>query len=189
MQPLTHTEWGKHFTTLRPYILSEFPEIDPVELTAERGDWDGLVALVQRSTGMSADLVVQRLRKLDVSELGIGTGGDGASDPDADSGRASLTQLHLGDGFTEDERSRIVERLAQLNRRLKRFPAEGTVLTLSVKDRSTPAQHVRLELSAPHYAPIVSTSRQTDLMAALADVRQDMIRRINDMVDKRKDVR
>ena len=189
MQPLTHNEWGKHYTTLRPYFLEEFPDVDANKLDAERGDWDGLVALIQRSTGMSADLVVQRLRKLDVSELGIGTGGDGKGDPNADSTRASLSQLNLGDGFTEDDRTKVVERLGQLNRRLQRFPAQGTVLTVTVKNRQTPAQHVRLELSAPHYAPIVATSHETDLMAALADVRQDMIRRINDIVGKRKDNR
>lgn len=184
MQPLTHTEWGKHFVALRPHVLEEFPEVDPMELDVERGDWDGLVALIQRSTGMSADLVLQRLRKLDVAELGIGTGGDGESD--ADDGRASLDNLRLGDGFHDDERERVLGRMNQMNRQLRRFPAEGTELTLSVKQRDTTAQTVRLELLAPHHAKMVSTSTEGDLMAALADVRSDMIRQINDAVDKRK---
>jgi len=184
MQPLTHTEWGKHFVELRPYVLKEFPDVDPIQLDVERGDWDGLVALIQRSTGMSADLVLQRLRKLDVAELGIGTGGVG--EPSGDDGRASLDNLRLGDGFHDDERERVLGRLSQLNRQLKRFPAEGTELTLSVKGRETPAQTLRLELLAPHHAKMVSTSGEGDLMAALADVRSDMIRQINDAVDKRK---
>src|SRR3712207_1845745 len=132
MQPLTHTEWGKHFVELRPYVLKEFPDLDPLELDVERGDWDGLVALIQRSTGMSADLVLHRLRKLDVAELGIGTGGDGESD---DRSRASLDTLRLGDGFHDGDRDGVLGRLSQLNRQLKRFPAEGTELTLSVKGR------------------------------------------------------
>ena len=184
MQPLTHEQWGKHFVELRPYVLEEFPEVEEREVQAISDDWDGLVATIHRRTGMSADLVVQRLRKLEVPDLGIGTGGDGASDEAT--GRASLANLSLGDGFTNDERPKIVDRLAQLGRRLQRFPAEGTELIVSVKDRDTPAQHVRLELRPPHYAPLVATSEEKDLMAALADVRQDLIRQINDAVDKRK---
>ena len=184
MQPLTHEQWGKHFVELRPFVLEEFPEVDEREIQSISDDWDGLVAAVHRATGMSADLVIQRLRKIEVPDMGIGTGGDGTNDEAT--GRASLDNLSLGDGFTEAERPKIVERLQQLDRRLQRFPDEGTELILSVKDRETPAQHLRLELRPPHYAAMVATSGEGDLMAALADVRQDLIRQINDAVDKRK---
>ena len=184
MQPLTHEQWGKHFVELRPFVLEEFPELDERQIQTISDDWDGLIAAIHRATNMSADLVVQRLRKIEVPELGIGTGGDGSSDEGT--GRASLDNLSLGDGFTEAERPKIVDRLAQLGRRLQRFPDEGTELILSVKDRETSSQHVRLELRPPHYAPMVATSEENDLMAALADVRHDLIRQINDAVGKRK---
>src|SRR5688572_28521879 len=74
MQPLTHQLWAKHFTVVRPRVLEEWPEIDKGELDHVGDDWDGLVELVHKTAGMSADLTRQRLRTLDVEELGIGTG-------------------------------------------------------------------------------------------------------------------
>jgi hypothetical protein len=123
MQPLTHQMWAKHFAELRPYVLAEWPQVAREDLDLVGDDWDGLVELVSRSTGMSADLAVMQLRKLDVAEMGIGSG-ETDDDEDADEGQASLDQLRLGVGFSEDERDRIVERLSKLNRRLRRFPAD-----------------------------------------------------------------
>lgn len=185
MRPLTHQVWEQHFTELRPSILQEWPEVDRARLEGVRGDWDGLVALIQNETGLSADLVQQRLRKLDVDALGIGTGGDDAAE--TDDRTASLRQLRLGAGFGEDEHDRVVARLDKLNRRLKRFPADATDLEISVKDRDTPQQSLTLEAWLPHFGHIVATSNETDLMAALADARDDLWRRIDDAVNKRKE--
>src|SRR3712207_8109946 len=63
-------------STLFPYTTL-FRSVDPIELDIARDDWDHLVQLIQRTEGLSADLVQQRLRNLDVEELNIGTGGDG----------------------------------------------------------------------------------------------------------------
>ncbi|MDP8968968.1 MAG: hypothetical protein M3N52_00330 [Actinomycetota bacterium] len=185
MQPLTHQVWEKHFVALRPYILEQWPQIERQTLEAVRDDWDGLLEIIQDATGLSADLIRQRLRKLDVDELGLGTG-QRAEEPDQ--GRASLAQLRLGDGFADSERDRIVARLQKLNRRLRRFPADGTELVLSVKDRETPAQKVTLECGLPKFARLVATSHEADLQAALMEVREDLWRQIDDAVAKRQQV-
>ena len=184
MQPLTHQVWERHFTELRSHVLEEFPKLDRSQLEAAGDDWDRVVELVQQSTGMSADLVAARLRKLDVEELGLGTGEPGG---DADKGRASLEQLRLGPGFSDAERDRVVDRLSKLNRRLRRFPADGTELLLTVKQRDTNSQNVTLECRVPKFAPFVATSGESDLRAALMEVREDLWRQIDDAVNKRKE--
>lgn len=182
MQPLTHELWAKHFVELRPRIREEWPDVDPIELEIVRDDWDHLVQLVQRTTGMSADLVAQRLRTLDVAELNIGSGGSG---PDKEGNQASLDQLILGNGFEESERGRIVERLSKLNRRLKRFPADATTLELQVKERNNTGQAVTFIAQVPGFAQFVATSTESDIRDALMDVREDMWRQIDDAVTRR----
>lgn len=182
MQPLTHELWAKHFVELRPRIREEWPDVDPIELEIVRDDWDHLVQLVQRTTGMSADLVAQRLRTLDVAELNIGSGGSGA---DKEGNQASLDQLILGNGFEESERGRIVERLSKLNRRLKRFPADATTLELQVKERNNTGQAVTFIAQVPGFAQFVATSTESDIRDALMDVREDMWRQIDDAVTRR----
>jgi ribosome-associated translation inhibitor RaiA len=185
MRPLTHRVWEQHYTQLRPYILEEWPDVDRMNLEAIRDDWDGLIEAIQDATGLSADLIQQRLKKLDVDALGLGTG---AREEERDEGRASLDQLRLGDGFAAAERERIVQRLAKLNRRLRRFPADATELLLTVKNRDATSQKVTLECGLPHFRRIVATSTNPDLRAALMEVREDLWRQIDDAVAKRKEV-
>ena len=184
MQPLTPTVWEKHFAELRPYVVEEFPDVPENEIEGVRGDWNWLVELIQRHEGLSAQLVHQRLRKLDVEELGLGTG-DGETQ--AEEGRASLDQLRLGAGFTESERDRIVSLLGKLNRRLRKFQADGTELELSVKDRDSTSQKVTLECWLPKFPHLAATSNEHELKAALMDVREDMWRQIDDAVNRRKE--
>ena len=182
MQPLTHQLWAKHFVVIRPRVLEEWPEVDERELDSVGDDWDGLVEVVHKTTGLSADLVQQRLRTLDIEELHIGSG---ASDGGTDGSSASLAQLALGHGFEAAERDRIVERLDKLNRRLKRFPADGTWLEISVKERDSSGQSVTLLCELPGFAKLVATSSEPDLRDALMDVREDMWRQIDDAVTRR----
>lgn len=183
MRPLTPRVWERHFTTLRPYIRQEFPEVDRQRLEMIGDDWSGLVDLVQEATGLSAELIHSRLRKLDVEELGLGTG---EGEDEGDAGKASLDQLRLGGGFRDGEREGIVNRLEKLNRRLRTFPADGTDLLLSVKDRETTSQKVTLECGLPHFPRVVATSHESDLKAALMEVREEVWRQIDDVVGKRK---
>jgi len=182
MQPLTHQLWEKHFVEIRPRVLEEWPEIDKVELDVVGDDWDGLVELVSKRAGLSGDLARQRLRTLDIEALNIGPG---TTQGDADEGHASLDQLVLGAGFVESERERIVERLSKLNRRLRRFPADGSWMELRVKERNSSSQSVTLECELPGYAKFVATSSEQNLRDALMDVREDLWRQIDDAVTKR----
>lgn len=183
MRPLTHREWEQHYVELRPYVLEEWPDVDRQRLETVDDDYEALVEVIHKSTGQSADLVRQRLRKLDVDELGIGTG----ERPRQEDNAASLDQLSLGAGFSDSERDRIVDRLQKLNRRLRRFPADGTFLELSVKDRDTNSQKVTLECEVPKFSRLVATSDEPDLKAALMEVRDDMWRQIDDAVNRRKE--
>jgi hypothetical protein len=186
MQPLTHQVWEQHFAELRQPILARFPQVDPEELQVISDDYDGLLALVQRATGMDADRALEQIRALDVEELGIGTGGSGNGNGNgAEPDKASLDQLSLHKGFAESERGWVVERLSQLNRQLKRFRADGTYLELSVKDRDSTQQVVTLEAEVPGLPRFVSKSNLPDLRDALADARDDMIKQISREVDKR----
>lgn len=187
MRPLTPRVWERHFTVLRPYVLQEFPEVDRQKLETIGDDFSGLVDVVQHATGLSGALIRQRLRKLDVDELGLGTGEREEEGEEAGAGRASLDQLRLGDGFSDAERDRIVDRLEKLNRRLRKFPADGTDLLLTVKDRETTSQKLTLECGLPHFPPLVVTSNEPDLKDALMDVREDLWRLIDDAVNKRKE--
>jgi ribosome-associated translation inhibitor RaiA len=185
MRPLTHRVWEQHFTQLRPYILEEWPDVERMKLEAVGDDWDGLVELIQNATGMSSDLVQAQLRKLDVDELGLGTGD---REEGVDDSRASVRRLRVGEGFTAAERDRVVARLQKLDRRLRKFPAAGTELVISVKDRDKNSQKVTLECDLPHFRRIVATSNEPDLRAALMEVREDLWRQIDDAVNKRKEV-
>jgi ribosome-associated translation inhibitor RaiA len=103
-------------------------------------------------------------------------------------GQASLALLRLSGEFTEADRARIVERLSKLDRRLQRFPADGTDLHLTVKDREQPGQKVTLEARLPKFGHFAATSTEADLRAALMDVREDLWRQIDDAVNRRKGI-
>lgn len=187
MRPLTHQVWEKHYADLRGPVLDRWPQVDRLELQRISDDFDGLLALVQRATGMSADLTRMEISKLDVEEFGIGVGAEPENEEDEE--RASLDRLQLGTGFSDDERDRVIERLAQLGRHLARFPADGTYLELNVKERGTTSQSLSLVAELPRYGRLVATSQEDDLRAALADVREDLIRQITDAVGKRQRAR
>ena len=184
MQSLTAREWQQSYVQLRPVILERWPLVRTRDLQAISDDYDGLVEVIQRATGHSAEAIHAELRALDVTTLGAE-----AADTEEEGGpaQASVSQLRLGTGFTEDERDRVITRLDKLNRRLKRFPAGGTTLEVSVKDRDSLEQKVTLECSVPGFGQFVVTSREPDLRAALADVREDLWRRLDDAVNRRKE--
>lgn len=185
MRPLTPGVWQQHYVQLRAYVLQEFPDVQRQDLERVDDDWSGLVEVVHKQTGMSADLAEQRLRKLDVDELGLGTGGSGR--PEEDFETASVANLRLGDGFTEDEWEGITDRLEKLNRRLEKFPAGAVDLTISVKERETQAQKVTLECVLPKFPPIVATSQEPALKDAIMEVREELWRQMDEAINRRKE--
>ena len=181
MRPLTHQIWEEHFVALRPHVLERFSAVDRQELEAIDDDYDALVVLVERSQHFDADRALREVQGLDVDALRIGTG-------QAEVGEEGATLaecLVIGKGFKEEEHGRILDRLSQLDRRIKRFDAESSWLELSVKERETTSQVVTLETEIPGFGRIVAQSKENDLRAALADVRDDTITQIEKAVDKR----
>lgn len=185
LRPLTHDLWREHHVELRDHVLTRWPQVPREDLLPLGDDYDGVLDLLQRSTGLDGDAAQEQLQGLAVPELGIGYG----EEPDEveDDGSAGLERLSLGKGFTEVDRRLVTDRLRQLERHLRRFRSDATFLEISVKDRDTTSQHLTLEIEVPGFSRVVATSKETDLRAALSDVRHDSIAQIEKMVGKRAD--
>jgi hypothetical protein len=95
-------------------------------------------------------------------------------------------RFRLGTGLGEDERETILERMQPLGRRLASFSPETVELELSVKEREGADQRVTLECWMAGRDRLVSTSRRPAFDDALVEVRDDMIRRINDATTRRE---
>jgi len=91
-------------------------------------------------------------------------------------------RLHLATGFRSSERDWIVRRLAALGSRLRSYPDSQVVLEISLKDRDGTGQQVTLEcwINRTPRLHVVSTSSAHDVTAAVGEVRDDLIRQIDD---------
>lgn len=95
-------------------------------------------------------------------------------------------RLRLGPGFGEADRAQVLTELSSLGRHLVHWSADrGVDLEVSVKDRGGPQQTVTLQAWLPGWPAQVAHSAETDLGRALVQVRQEMIRRIEDGKAKR----
>lgn len=97
-----------------------------------------------------------------------------------------IEQLRLGTGFTDSDRVMIASRLAPLAARLRSFRDQAVELELSVKDRSGTDPRVTLECWIPSHARLVATSKAPDLQSALAEVRDDLSRQLDDVKGRRE---
>lgn len=115
---------------------------------------------------------------------------DSASTEPSAAGRGSPAtvehQLRLGTGFGAEERTDVVDRLAALDSRLARYPAEAVDLELSVKDREGRDQRVTLECWIANHPRLVATSGVRELLAALMEVRTDLRRQLDDAATRRE---
>jgi hypothetical protein len=93
--------------------------------------------------------------------------------------------LRIRAGFTDDERPWLLEVLASLAPHLARWEPDQVTLELSVKDRGGTDQQVTLEALLPGMPPLVATAEDRDLDHALAEVKRDLIRRLEDAKGKR----
>jgi ribosome-associated translation inhibitor RaiA len=107
------------------------------------------------------------------------------SDAGNGSTRILAERLRLGFGFGATHRRHVLELLSGLERHLARWDPEQVDLEISVKDRLGPGQKVTLEAWLPKWPPLVATSTATDLDHAVIEVRQQMIRQIEDEKAKR----
>ncbi|CAN5917512.1 hypothetical protein BH23ACT10_BH23ACT10_28450 [soil metagenome] len=184
MTTLDAQAWQARFTELRTPVMSAFPLLHRQDVEAAGDDFTALVHTIQRQSGLSATEVHERLSEIDVEDSDENAGDAGSGS--AQRSRASLEQLRIAFGFEESERPRILELLRKLDRQLQRFPAEAVDLELTVKERDTTAQKVTLEAWLPNVPRIVVTSKEHSLRDALMDVREDLWRRINQTVDRRR---
>lgn len=88
--------------------------------------------------------------------------------------------LRLGHGFHENERDEFVGILDKLDHRLRSFGAGSVDLLLSVKEREAPSQRTTLEARITGFGDLVATSAEEEIHAAVAEVRDDLIRQITD---------
>lgn len=88
--------------------------------------------------------------------------------------------LRLGHGIHESERAHVVGVLERLDARMRSFRAGSVDMQLSVKERDTPSQRMTLEAWIAGFADLVATSEREDFDGALAEVRDDLVRRITD---------
>jgi hypothetical protein len=180
MQPLTEQIWAQRFADLRPLVYQEFPRLAQQDLETVGGDWDALLELIQRTYDMDADVLRQRMNAVDVDQADEAAAAEGATE------RASVAQMRIESGFSEVEHDRIRQQMSKLDRRLNNFPADAVDLELSVKDRDTTSQKVTLEAWLPKFPHMAVTSKEDDFHDALMDVREDMLRQIDDEIGKRK---
>jgi hypothetical protein len=91
-------------------------------------------------------------------------------------------RLHLATGFQSSERDWIVRRLAALGSRLRSFPDTQIELEISLKERHGADQRVTLEcwISRTPRLHLVSTSSARELAVAVGEVRDDLIRQVDD---------
>ncbi|NKE57815.1 HPF/RaiA family ribosome-associated protein [Lentzea sp. PSKA42] len=91
-------------------------------------------------------------------------------------------RLHLATGFLSNERGWVVERLAALGSRLRSFHDDQVDLEISVKDRRGVEQRVTLEcwINRTPRLHLVATSSEPDLPAALNEVRNELIRQVDE---------
>jgi ribosome-associated translation inhibitor RaiA len=104
-----------------------------------------------------------------------------------ESGSASVLdeRLRLGTGFGLSDRPWVVKALAGLAPHLSGWRPEKVDLEISVKERNGRDQRVILEAFLGGWSPLVATAADNDLDHAIAEVRKELIRQIEDEKSKR----
>ena len=102
-------------------------------------------------------------------------------------GTASLeANLRLGKGLKEQDRERVLRRLAGLDPRLRSFRADAVDLLLTVKERETPSQRTTLEATIANEPRLVATSVRAGLDEALAEVGGELARQLTEVKTRRE---
>ena len=95
-------------------------------------------------------------------------------------------RLRLGAGFVAADRPRIVGALSALTPHLSGWEHDQVDLEVSLKDTEGSDQKVTLQAWLAGRAHLVATSHEHDLDQALAEVRRDLIRQIEDERSRRE---
>jgi hypothetical protein len=107
------------------------------------------------------------------------------SEPENTPARTLDERLRLGAGFAEAERPRILRAMSALATHLSGWERDQADLEVSIKDPHSPDQKVTLQAWLPGRVHLVATSHERDLDHALAEVRRDLIRQIDDERSRR----
>lgn len=102
---------------------------------------------------------------------------------DTTGGEAVIARrLQLANGFLTSERDWVSGHLAALGTRLRSFRPGRIDLVVSLKDRGGVGQRVTLEcwINRNPRVHLVATSSQRDLPAALSEVRDELVRQVDD---------
>ena len=94
--------------------------------------------------------------------------------------------LRLGAGFAAADRLRILEALSALAPHLSGWEHDQVDLEVSLKDTEGPDQKVTLQAWLAGRSHLVATSHERDLDHALAEVRSELIRQIEDEKSRRE---
>jgi hypothetical protein len=94
--------------------------------------------------------------------------------------------LRLGAGFAAADRPHILEALSAHAQHLSGWEHDQVDLELSLKDAEGPDRKVTLQAWLAGRAHFIATSHEPDLDHALAEVRRDMIRQIEDERSRRE---
>jgi ribosome-associated translation inhibitor RaiA len=95
-------------------------------------------------------------------------------------------RLRLGAGFAPADRPRILGALSGLAPHLSGWEHDQVDLEVSLKDTDGPDQKITLQAWLGGRAHLVATSHKRDLEQALAEVRRDLIRQIEDERSRRE---
>jgi ribosome-associated translation inhibitor RaiA len=95
-------------------------------------------------------------------------------------------RLRLGVGFAAADRPRILHALSALVPHLSGWEHDQVDLEVSLKDADGPDQKVTLQAWLAGRAHLVATSHERDLDHALAEVRRELIRQIEDERSRRE---
>jgi ribosome-associated translation inhibitor RaiA len=95
-------------------------------------------------------------------------------------------RLRLGAGFVAADRPRILEGLSALAPHLSGWEHDQVDLEVSLKDSEGPDRKVTLQAWLAGRAHLVATSHERDLDRALAEVRKELIRQIEEKKSRRE---
>ncbi|GAA1271480.1 hypothetical protein GCM10009609_38260 [Pseudonocardia aurantiaca] len=95
-------------------------------------------------------------------------------------------RLRVGAGFAAADRPRILGALSALAPHLSGWEHDQVDLEVSLKDAEGPDQKVTLQVWLAGRAHLVATSHERDVDHALAEVRRDMVRQIEDERSRRE---
>jgi ribosome-associated translation inhibitor RaiA len=93
--------------------------------------------------------------------------------------------LHLTGDFSETDRPWVLDTLSGLLPHLSRWNSSSATLDVSVKNRGGKEQQVLLRAELAGYPPLVAKSVDRDLHRALAEVKRELVRQIEDEKQKR----